>query len=121
MNFAFRRAGTIRAIVLLNRSHSSGSVSISSGFDFFGGFFAIMDINEEQIAFYSEIGHAITQWAYVQFALAWIVATRFEKKNTQNAIDGFLSIENMRAKLQYHRHTGRDRWRCGHSSAFTVE
>ena len=50
-----------------------------------------MDINEEQIAFYSEIGHAITQWAYVEFALAWIVATRFEKKNTQNAIDGFLS------------------------------
>ena len=60
-----------------------------------------MDINEEQIAFYSEIGHAITQRAYVEFALAWIVATRFEKKNTQNAIDGFLSIENMRAKLQY--------------------
>ncbi len=80
-----------------------------------------MDINEEQIAFYSEIGHAITQWAYVEFALAWIVTTRFEKKNTQNAIDGFLSIENKRAKLQYHRHTGRDRWRCGHSSAFTVE
>ena len=60
-----------------------------------------MDINEEQIAFYSEIGHAITQWAYVEFALAWIVANRFEKKNAQNAIDGFLSIENMRAKLQY--------------------
>ncbi len=44
-----------------------------------------MDINEEQIAFYSEIGHAITQWAYVEFALARIVATRFEKKNAQNA------------------------------------
>ena len=61
----------------------------------------MMDMNEERLAFYHEIGLAITQWAHVEFALAWIIATCFERQEAQRIIDGFLSIENVRAKLQY--------------------
>ena len=60
-----------------------------------------MDVNEEQIAFYSELGRATTQWAHVEFALAWVVATCFGSVDTQRAIDGFLTIENVRTKIQY--------------------
>ena len=60
-----------------------------------------MDINEEQIAFYSEIGRAITQWAHVEFALAWLVAWRLNPNDQPLNVAGFLSIENIRTKLQY--------------------
>ena len=65
------------------------------------GGFAMMDINEETIAFYSELGRAITQWAHVEFALAAIVSTCFEKGEGLLSTRGFASIENVRAKLQY--------------------
>jgi hypothetical protein len=38
---------------------------------------------------------------YVELALASIIATQFGKKNAQTATNGFLSVENMRTKLQY--------------------
>ena len=60
-----------------------------------------MDLKEEQIAFYSELGRAITQWAHVEFALSWIVGRCFDQKDANNAAFGLLSIENIRAKLQY--------------------
>ena len=61
----------------------------------------MIDFNEERLAFYHRVGLAVTQWAHVEFALAWIVATGFERKEAQRIIDGFLSIENIRSKLQY--------------------
>ncbi len=38
---------------------------------------------------------------YVELALASIIATQFGKKNAQTAINGFLSVENMRTKVRY--------------------
>ena len=60
-----------------------------------------MDFNEERLAFYHQIGLAITQWAHVEFALSWIVSSCFGRRNAKRASIGFLSIENVRSKLQY--------------------
>ena len=60
-----------------------------------------MDINEETIAFYSELGRAITQWAHIEFALSRIVSACFHKGDERLPATGFLSIENFRSKLQY--------------------
>jgi hypothetical protein len=88
------------SVALSYRSHASGSVSISAGFGFLGGF-AMIDHNEERLAFYHRVGLAITHWAHIEFGLASIVATCFERKEAQRVMNGFLSIENIRAKLQY--------------------
>ncbi len=61
----------------------------------------VIDINEERLAFYHQIGLAITHWAHVEFALSWIVGHEFSKTNYNLAVTGFLSIENFRSKLQY--------------------
>ena len=60
-----------------------------------------MDILEERIAFYFELGHGITQWAHVECALGVIAAHRFSKPNYNLTLTGFLSIESFRSKLQY--------------------
>lgn len=60
-----------------------------------------IDPNEEQLAFYFHIGLAITQWAHVEFALAWLVAWRLNSNDQPLNVAGFLSIENLRTKLQY--------------------
>ena len=60
-----------------------------------------MDFNEEQLAFYSEIGRAITQWSNVEFTLSWIVSECFHGKDAEKSVAGFRSIENFRSKLQY--------------------
>ena len=49
-----------------------------------------MDFSEEHLAFYSEIGLAITHWAHVEFAISWIVGHEFEKPNYNLAVTGFL-------------------------------
>ncbi len=56
---------------------------------------------EESVAFYHEIGLAITQWAHVEMALARVTAYHFEPKHGGLSIDGFFSIENFRAKLSF--------------------
>ena len=61
----------------------------------------MMDQNEERLAFYYEIGLAITQWAHVEFALAQIVSACFGKNDESLPATGFLSIDNFRSKLQY--------------------
>ena len=60
-----------------------------------------MDMNEERLAFYHELGMAITSWAHVEFALSWIVSDCFSEENGHVPIAGFMSIDNFRAKLQY--------------------
>ncbi|MCH7889619.1 MAG: hypothetical protein IIA00_10140 [Proteobacteria bacterium] len=60
-----------------------------------------MDINEEQIAFYSELGRAITQWAHVEHALMWIALACFNKDDYATLPTGFFAIENFRTKVQF--------------------
>ena len=60
-----------------------------------------MDANEEQIAFYSELGRAITQWAHVEHALMWISFACFDKNDSTTLPAGFFAIENFRTKVQF--------------------
>jgi hypothetical protein len=54
---------------------------------------------EESIAFYYELGAAITAWADVEKSLLWIVTACFPKSSQERAATGFLSIENFRSKM----------------------
>ena len=54
---------------------------------------------EESIAFYYELGMAITAWANVEKSLLWIAGACFTKHNHAQAALQFLSIENFRSKL----------------------
>jgi hypothetical protein len=56
--------------------------------------------NEEQLAFYHQIGMAVTQWASVEFALYEIMTACFGDKEQINLNVTFFSIENFRSKLQ---------------------
>ena len=60
-----------------------------------------MDFNEEQIAFYSGLGLAVTQWAHVEFALAQVISACLSKKDAALHSRGLFSIENLRSKLRY--------------------
>jgi hypothetical protein len=59
---------------------------------------------EESVAFYYEIGLAITAWANVERSLLWIVTACFTKHNYTQAALQFLSIENFRSKLAAAEH-----------------
>lgn len=59
-----------------------------------------MGPNEEQLAFYHQIGMAITQWAHVEFALSDVVCAAFEDKETTALGVAFFSVENFRSKLR---------------------
>jgi hypothetical protein len=54
---------------------------------------------EEQLAFYFEIGNAITQWAHVEHSLGWVFATCFSDNDFSAAGMVFFAIENFRSKL----------------------
>ena len=60
-----------------------------------------MTSNEEMLAFYYAIGKAITQWAYVEFALSWIITDCFVLRERSTITAAFKSIDNFRAKLQF--------------------
>jgi hypothetical protein len=59
----------------------------------------VLTAYEESIAFYYELGLAITAWANVERSLLWIVIACFTKHNHTQASLQFLSIENFRSKL----------------------
>ena len=61
----------------------------------------VIDFNEERLAFYTQIGLSVTHWANVEFALSWVVGSCFGRRNGRRAAAGFLSIENIRSKLQH--------------------
>lgn len=61
----------------------------------------VIDFNEEHLAFYYELGIAITQWASVEFSLSWLVSTGFTKGGWNAATSGFMSIDNIRSKLAF--------------------
>lgn len=60
-----------------------------------------MHINEERIAFYFELGLAISQWASVEFALLSIVAGTLKYEDLVHVTNAYRSIENFRSKLTY--------------------
>ncbi|MEQ1715724.1 MAG: hypothetical protein ABL907_07035 [Hyphomicrobium sp.] len=60
-----------------------------------------LNINEEQMAFYWEIGLAITQWSHVEHGLYLIVFRAFENADKAQLSNGFFSIENFRSKLAF--------------------
>jgi hypothetical protein len=57
--------------------------------------------NEETIAFYHQLGLAITAWAHVEQSLCWVVSASFTKHNAVQTAHGFFSIQSFRAKLQF--------------------
>lgn len=61
----------------------------------------VIDINEERLAFYYELGLAITQWAHVEAALSMVVRACFSRKDAGTHALGFFTIESFRAKLAY--------------------
>jgi hypothetical protein len=60
-----------------------------------------MTVNEEQVAFYFEIGLGITQWAHVEYSIYELTATCFTQHQMTKLAHGFFSIENFRSKLQF--------------------
>jgi hypothetical protein len=86
-----------------------------------------MTMGEEQIAFFVQVGQAITEWALVEQTLFNIAQSCFENKNDEDVTHralavGFFSIEGFRAKmdfteglvdrwLQKHNNPARPRWR----------
>jgi hypothetical protein len=60
----------------------------------------VMTENEEQLAFYHQIGTAVTQWATVEFSLYDVVAACFGDRESLAVNVAFFSVENFRSKLQ---------------------
>jgi hypothetical protein len=60
----------------------------------------VMDVNEEQLAFYEWVGRAITGWAHVEIGLAQVLIACFEGVDAQAAAIAFYSVENFRSKLR---------------------
>jgi hypothetical protein len=57
--------------------------------------------DEETIAFYFQLGLAITQWAEVESSLAHLISKCAGEQDRYMLLLGFLSIENFRSKLQF--------------------
>lgn len=60
-----------------------------------------LTVQEEEIAFYYEIGTAITTWAIVEVELCWLAATAFPLRDRGRFAIGFFAIENFRSKLAF--------------------
>ena len=60
-----------------------------------------MNTSEESVAFFHEIGLALSQWAYVENQLARVVSLCASPQDRNIIALGFLSIENFRSKLQF--------------------
>jgi hypothetical protein len=57
--------------------------------------------DEEYVAFYYELGKAITTWAHVEYMLFFIVLGCFDESKIQSLGVGFFSIDSFAAKLKY--------------------
>ena len=61
-----------------------------------------MSPTEEQVAFYMQLGCALTQWAHVEDAIRRVLAGAFEDDLNRKAINvGFFSIDGFRAKMDF--------------------
>jgi len=62
---------------------------------------APMTIQEEETAFYFELGSAISEWQYVEVALSDIAASCIHRTNRQRVYSGLSMLEGFRAKLLF--------------------
>lgn len=60
-----------------------------------------MNLEEEQVCFYGEIGLAITNWAHVEDRLRRLVMSCVIEPGRSAIAVGFVSIENFRSKLDF--------------------
>src|SRR5690349_7332522 len=61
-----------------------------------------MTSHEEEVAFYMQLGCALTQWAHVEDAIRAILAGAFIDDLNRRAVNvGFLSIDGFRAKMDF--------------------
>ena len=58
-----------------------------------------MNINEEQLCFYHELGFAATQWGALEASLYNVYLACFKSGNEREISVSFLSVENFRSKL----------------------
>ena len=56
---------------------------------------------EEYLAFYSELGLTLSQWANVEHSLSDLVVAAVGSREKKTVLVGFFSIENFRSKLQF--------------------
>jgi hypothetical protein len=68
-----------------------------------------MTRNEELVAFYYELGMAISHWANVEIELCLTVQACFHEENRPALGVGFFAIENFRSKLEFADHIVRRR------------
>jgi len=60
-----------------------------------------MNPNEEHLAFYHQIGRAVTQWAHIEQGLYEIATICFGDREHLAVNVAFFGIENFRSKLQF--------------------
>lgn len=60
-----------------------------------------LQAREEYLAFYHELGLAITQWAAIENSLFHVMAECFLPIDLQLLAGGFFAVENFRSKLRY--------------------
>ena len=60
-----------------------------------------MGASEEHIAFYKELGLAVTQWAQLEMSLFHLLCTCFNRSQYSVVYSGFISMEGFRAKLRF--------------------
>lgn len=58
-----------------------------------------MTLSEEYYAFIHALGSAITQWAYAESGLFWILGTCYADSSLRSLAPTYFSIENFRSKL----------------------
>lgn len=63
--------------------------------------FPVLTPTEEHIAFYHEIGLAITQWSHIEHSLYQLAIHAFGSDQGNTLAGGFFSIENFRSKLAF--------------------
>jgi len=66
----------------------------------------VMTIGEEDVAFYYQLGNAVTQWADVENVLRAILLACFENRDEQDVTHralsvGYFSIDGFRAKMDF--------------------
>ena len=60
-----------------------------------------MNVNEEHVAFYYQLGLTITQWANMERSLFYIAAACLSKRDRDTFGSGYFLLDNFRAKLGF--------------------
>jgi hypothetical protein len=60
-----------------------------------------MPLNEEHLAFFYELGLAISQWSFVESAIYKLIASRLNKEDRRAIGFGLFAVENFRSKVAF--------------------